>query len=79
MKRLNEFWRIPTLKNSSRVLPPIMHDLHAPFACSRTDCGSLNPHGQRIRKDHQSPLIYHAKFWIEFCRIDTGEVLYALN
>src|SRR5882757_11355756 len=70
------------LKNSSRVLPlyyalisTLLFCLQAAPTCAQSE----STLAQRIQKIISRPEFTHANFGIEFCSLDTGEVLYALN
>src|SRR6266403_1508504 len=70
------------LKNSSRVLPlyyalisTLLFCLQAAPTCAQSE----STLAQRIHKIISRPEFTHANFGIEFCSLDTGEVLYALN
>src|SRR6266704_1064637 len=70
------------LKNSSRVLPvyyvlisTLLFCLQAAPTCAQSE----STLAQRIQKVISRPEFTHANFGIEFCSLDTGEVLYALN
>ncbi|HTF26670.1 MAG TPA: D-alanyl-D-alanine carboxypeptidase/D-alanyl-D-alanine-endopeptidase [Candidatus Limnocylindria bacterium] len=70
------------MKNSSRVLPlyyalisTFLFCLQAAPTCAQSE----STLAQRIQKIISRPEFTHANFGIEFCSLDTGEVLYALN
>src|ERR1700704_6269938 len=72
----------PLLKNESRVLPLswavlLLLVLFLPILQARAQSEATL--SQRIQKVISRPEFAHANFGIEFCSLDTGKVLYALN
>src|SRR2546423_3819925 len=70
------------LKNSSRVLPlyyVLISTLLFCLQAAPARAQSESTLAQRIQKIISRPEFAHANFGIEFCSLDTGKVLYALN
>src|SRR6202158_4465808 len=70
------------LKNSSRVLPlyyALISSLLFCFQAAPARAQSESTLAQRIQKIISRPEFAHANFGIEFCSLDTGKALYALN
>src|SRR5256714_2410912 len=70
------------LKNSSRVLPlyyVLISSLLSCLQAAPARAQSESTLAQRIQKIISRPEFAHANFGIEFCSLDTGKVLYALN
>src|SRR5260370_41900564 len=70
------------LKNISRVLPLYYALISTLLFCLRgapPRAQSESTLAQRIQKIISRPQLAHANFGIEFCSLDTGKVLYALN
>src|SRR5947208_3984345 len=68
------------LKNSSRVLYYVLiSTLLFCLQAAPARAQSESTLAQRIQKIISRPEFAHANFGIEFCSLDTGKVLYALN
>src|SRR6266436_2277740 len=70
------------LKNSLRALPlyyALVSSLLFCLQAAPARAQSESTLAQRIQKIISRPEFTHANFGIEFCSLDTGEVLYALN
>src|SRR6266403_113388 len=70
------------LKNSLRVLPlyyALVFSLLFCLQAAPARAQSESTLAQRIQKIISRPEFAHANFGIEFCSLDTGKVLYALN
>src|SRR6266478_3647996 len=70
------------LKNSSRVLSlyyVLISTLLFCLQAAPARAQSESTLAQRIQKIISRPEFAHANFGIEFCSLDTGKVLYALN
>src|SRR6202162_5591663 len=78
----NHFWEDSHLQNNSRVLhlfSVLLLLLLLPPSVPQARAQSEAALSQRIQKIISRPEFAHANFGIEFCSLDTGKALYALN